>query len=293
MRFGVVYPQTEFGHDPAAIRAFAQTAEELGYTHILAYDHILGASPERPGGWEGPYTIDDPFMEPFVLFSYMAAVTKTIEFTSGILILPQRQTALVAKQAATLDVLSQGRLRLGVGIGWNPVEYQALGQNFHTRGQRIEEQVAVLRQLWAQPEISFEGKWHRIDAAGLNPLPLQRFIPIWFGGHAERVLERAARLGDGWMPNYRRARDAQPSIDILAKHLAAHGKKLQDFGIEARLHYAGGNADKWKAYTSAWDEVGATHISINLMRSGLETPQEFLQAMRLFAQEMGISSPPG
>ena len=178
MKIGVVFPQTEFGSDPLAIRDYAQLAEGLGYTHILAYDHILGANPERPGGWQGPYTHRDTFQEPFVLFSYLAAHTQYIGFATGIIILPQRQTALVAKQAATLDVLSQGRLRLGVGLGWNAVEYQALNQEFHTRGRKIEEQIEVLRLLWTQPLVTYQGRWHSITDAGINPLPIQRPIPI-------------------------------------------------------------------------------------------------------------------
>ena len=172
MRIGVVYPQTEYSSDPGAIRAFAQTAETLGFSHILIYDHVLGASPDRPGGWSGPYTHLDPFQEPFVLFGYMAAITERIEFATGIIVLPQRQTALVAKQAATLDILCGGRLRLGVGIGWNTVEYQALNEDFHTRGKRSEEQVELLRRLWCEPLVNFNGKWHTIIDAGLNPLPV-------------------------------------------------------------------------------------------------------------------------
>ena len=195
MKMGVVFPQTEFPPDPIAIRDYAQTVEGLGFTHLLVYEHVLGANPERPGGWQGPYTHQHPFYEPFVLFSYLAALTQRLEFVTGILILPQRQTALVAKQAATLDVLCGGRLRLGIGIGWNAVEYTALGENFRNRGRRIEEQVALLRQLWTQPLVNFEGKWHQVPDAGLNPLPVQQPIPLWFGGQAEEVLRRTARLG--------------------------------------------------------------------------------------------------
>lgn len=172
MKIGVVYPQTEFGSDPAAIRDYAQTVEALGYTHVLAYDHVLGANPNRPGGWQGPYTFETPFQEPFVLFAYMAAVTTALEFATGIIILPQRQTALVAKQSATLDVLSGGRLRLGIGLGWNEVEYMALNQDFHTRGRRMDEQIEVLLKLWTEPLVDFHGRYHTIPDAGINPLPV-------------------------------------------------------------------------------------------------------------------------
>ena len=202
MQIGVVYPQTEFGDDPNAMKDYAQTVEGLGYSHVLAYDHVLGANPNRPGGWNGPYTHETAFMEPLTLFAYMAAVTQKLGFTTGIIILPQRQTALVAKQAACLDILCNGKLRLGVGLGWNEVEYVALNEDFHNRGKRIEEQVELLRKLWTEPLVTFNGRWHTIQDAGLKPMPVQQPIPIWFGGHADPVLQRVARLGDGWMPNY-------------------------------------------------------------------------------------------
>src|SRR5215467_10313993 len=190
MRFGVVFPQTEIGTDPAVTREFAQTAETLGYQHILAYDHVIGANTASRPGWRPPYTHKDSFHEPFVLFSYLAGLTKTIELVTGIIILPQRQTILVAKQAASLDVLSKGRLRLGVGIGWNPVEYEALGQDFSNRGRRSEEQIDLMRKLWAQDIITYKGRWHTVTDAGLNPLPPRRAIPIWLGGMAPQVIER-------------------------------------------------------------------------------------------------------
>ena len=202
MHIGLVYPQTEYPADPAAIRDYAQAAESLGYSHVLAYDHILGANPDRPGGWSGPYTYQTPFIEPFLLFSYMAAAAHRLGFISGVIILPQRETTLVAKQAAVLDVLCGGRFRLGVGTGWNEVEYIAAGYDFHTRGRRQEEQIEVLRLLFTQELVTFKGRFHDIPDAGLNPLPVQRPIPIWLGGHADAVLRRVARLGDGWLPMF-------------------------------------------------------------------------------------------
>ena len=200
MRIGVVFPQTEIGSDPAVIKDYAQTAEGLGYTHILAYDHVIGANLASRPGWQPPYSHLDTFHEPFVLYGYLAGLTKTIDLTTGIIILPQRQTVLVAKQAATVDVFSGGRLRFGIGIGWNPVEYEALGQDFKNRGQRSEEQVELLRQLWTRELVTFHGRWHTVIDAGINPLPIQRPIPIWFGGTDDRALRRLARLGDGWFP---------------------------------------------------------------------------------------------
>ena len=283
MKFGVVYPQTEFGDDPIAIRDYAQTAEGLGFTHVVAYDHVLGANPDRPGGWQGPYTFQSPFQEPFLLFSYMAGVTQKLEFAPGIIILPQRQTALVAKQAATLDVLSGGRLRLGVGLGWNPVEYIALGQDFHTRGRRIEEQINLMRQLWTQPLVNFTGRWHTIPDAGINPLPVQRPIPIWFGGHSERALDRMARLGDGWMTNYRQPEAAQPALEQIERSLAEAGRARAGFGLEARVPFGDGKPATWEDLIRGWQAAGATHISINTMGHGFNTPAEHLAAIKKFA----------
>lgn len=284
MNIGVVFPQTEIGADPIIIHDYAQTAEELGFTHILAYDHVLGANPDRPGGLKGPYTHESSFYEPFVLFSYMAGVTQSIEFTTGIIILPQRQTALVAKQAATLDVLSGGRLRLGVGLGWNDVEYVALGQDFHTRGRRIEEQVALMKQFWTQPLVTFSGRWHTVPEAGLKPLPTQQPIPIWFGGHAEAVLKRVARLGDGWMPNYPSVEMTKPLIDKLDGFLAEAGRSRADIGIESRIAYGEGNPDEWTALIREWQSVGATHCSFNTMKHGFATPADHIAAIQRIAE---------
>jgi probable F420-dependent oxidoreductase len=290
MKIGLVYPQTEFGDDPVAIRDYAQTAEGLGFSHILAYDHVLGANPERPGGWQGPYTYQTPFHEPLTLFSFMAGMTKRLEFTTGIIILPQRQTALFAKQAATLDVLSGGRLRIGIGLGWNTVEYQALNENFHNRGKRIEEQVEVLRLLWTQPLVNFKGRWHEIPDAGLNPLPVQRPIPIWFGGSAEAALERIALLGDGWMTNYRTVADAQPALEKIEGWLAKAGRPRATFGLEARMPYGDGEAGLWHKVMRDWESAGATHFSFNTMGHGFDTPAKHLAAMRMFADAIGLTS---
>jgi probable F420-dependent oxidoreductase len=286
MKIGVTFPQTEFGSDPIAVRDYAQTAEGLGFTHILAYDHVLGANPDRPGGWKGVYTYQSAFLEPFVLFSYMAAVTQKMGFITGILILPQRQTALVAKQAATLDVLSGGRFRLGVGLGWNTVEYAALNEDFHTRGRRIEEQVDLLRRLWTEPLVTFEGQWHTMPDAGLNPLPVQRPIPIWFGGHADPVLRRVARMGDGWLPPT--PADAQPKLEQLDRYLAEAGRSRADIGIEPRLAYGAGDPAVWHSLMQGWREVGATHLSLNTMGSGFTTPDAHLAALRTFAREVAL-----
>jgi len=285
MKFGIVFPQTEIGNEPEAIRDYAQTVEGLGFDHLLAYDHVLGANPNRPGGWKKEqYTHQTPFHEVFVLLSYLAGVTKTLGLVTDILILPQRQTALVAKQAASLDVLSGGRLRLGVGLGWNEVEYISLNENFHNRGQRVEEQVALLRQLWTAPLVDFAGTWHTIPDAGLNPLPVQRPIPVWFGGHAEPALRRIARLADGWMNLDRDLAEAKPALDQLYRYLEETGRSRNDFGLEPRLSYEEGDPSAWEAAIRDWQKEGATHLSFNTMGSGFTTPQEHIQAITAFAK---------
>jgi len=289
MKIGFVYPQTEFGDDPLAIRDLAQSAEELGFSYVLAYDHVIGVNPDR-NGWEGPYDFRSSFQSPFLLFSYMAGVTKELGFATGILILPQRQTALVAKQAATLDILCGGRFRLGVGVGWNKPEFTALGENFHDRGMRIEEQVQVLRALWTNPLVNYSGQWHKIPDAGINPLPFQQPIPIWFGGHADVVIKRTARLGDGWLPNYRTAEEARPALDKLDRYLEMAGRQRSEFGLEARIRFSEGNAAEWGPLLDGWREEGATHISFNTMQSGLDTPNQHLEALRVIAASLDIQS---
>jgi probable F420-dependent oxidoreductase len=287
MKIGLTFPQTEFGSDPAAIRDYAQTAENLGYSHILVYDHVLGANPDHYAPWKGPYTYQTAFHEPFSLFSFMAAVTEQIHFTTGILILPQRQTALVAKQAATLDVLSNGRFRLGIGIGWNKVEYDALGQDFHTRGRRMEEQITLLRQLWTQPLVTFKGQWDTVIEAGLKPMPVQQPIPIWLGGHADIVLRRIGRMGDGWLLNYRSAELAAPSLENLDRYLEQNGRSRADIGLEPRLYYNDG-PEIWLKRLEGWQAARATHITINTMGAGLETAADHIKAIQRFAETAGV-----
>jgi probable F420-dependent oxidoreductase len=286
MRIGAVYPQTEFSNDPSVIRDYAQAVEAMGYTHVLAYDHVLGANPNRPGGWTGPYTHETPFQEPFVLFGFMAAATTTLEFATGIIIVPQRQTALVAKQAATLDVLCGGRFRFGVGIGWNEVEYVALNENFHTRGKRLDEQLEVLNLLWTKPLVTYHGKWHTIPDAGLNPMPVQRPIPLWFGGHDERMLRRCAKWGAGWMPNFRTVEQATAALAMLDEYLKLEGRNRSDFGLEPRVSYGKGDESDWRTRIEAWQGVGATHLTVNTMGSGFKSPDQHLNALRHFAESL-------
>jgi probable F420-dependent oxidoreductase len=271
MKLGVVFPQTEIGSDPAVIRDYAQAAEGAGYHHLLVFDHVLGAREERFDklGRRPPYTDQSPFHEVFVLFGYLAACTRRLELVTGILILPQRQTALVAKQAAAVDVLSGGRLRLGVGIGWNHVEYEALNEDFHTRGRRVGEQIAVMRQLWTEPLVDFEGSYHRLDRAGINPLPVQRPIPVWMGGMAEPVLKRVAEISDGWFPQFQPGDEASRALDCMREYMQQARRPLSAVGLEGRFTYGIGGPHDWATRARQWRDLGATHLSVNTMGSGL------------------------
>ncbi|HVC31497.1 MAG TPA: LLM class F420-dependent oxidoreductase [Steroidobacteraceae bacterium] len=288
MRLGVVFPQTEIGSDPSGVHDYAQAAEELGYKHLLVFDHVVGANPERPGGWGGPYTYKHSFHEPFVLFGYLAGITRSLELVTGILILPQRQTALVAKQAAAVDVLSRGRLRLGVGVGWNAVEFEALGQDFSTRGRRMEEQIKLLRALWTQPLVAFDGRFDSIPDAGINPLPVQQPIPIWMGGTAESVIKRTARLADGWFPQFRPGPDARETIARLHQYAREAGRDPASIGIEGRISAGTRAPDEWRAAAEEWRSLGATHLSFNTMGSGYTSPSQHIDAIRRFIQAMEV-----
>jgi probable F420-dependent oxidoreductase len=288
MKIGVVFPQNEIGNDPIAIRDYAQAVEAIGYRHILIYDHVLGASTASRPDWRGAYNSETPFHEPFVLFGYLAGLTREVELVTGVIILPQRQAALVAKQAAEIDVLSGGRLRLGVGTGWNAVEYQALGENFHDRGARIEEQIAVLRALWTQPVVTFQGRWHQIDAAGINPLPVQRPIPIWFGGTADAAIRRAGRIGDGWMPQRPPDEKARAMLDLLWGAAQAAGRPPEAVGVEARLSIGQTPAAEWERFAENWRALGATHLCVNTMGARLASPQAHIDALRQVKEVLGV-----
>ena len=286
MKLGVVFPQTEIGSDPGAVREYAQAAEGMGYNHILAFDHVLGANAESRPGWSGAYRHTDAFHEPFVLFGYLAAVTSSVELVTGVIILPQRQTALVAKQTAAVDVLSQGRLRLGIGIGWNAVEYEALGENFHDRGRRSEEQIDLLRKLWTNDLITYEGRWHKITDAGLNPLPVQQPIPVWFGGAAPQTVRRVATMGDGWFPLFRPDDRGRELIESMREQAAAAGRGPDDIGVESWVSIRDSSEDDWKRTAEAWRELGATHLSVNTMNAGLGSPQAHIEAIQRFKEVM-------
>lgn len=289
MKIGVVFPQTEIGQDPAAIRDYAQAVESMGYTHLLAFDSVVGANPDRPGGWDSPYTYQHAFHEPFALFAFCAAVTRRIELVTGVLILPQRQTTLVAKQAAEVDVLSGGRLRLGIGVGWNPVEFEALGENIHTRGKRIEEQLEVMRLLWTRELVAYEGQWHRVPDAGIKPLPVQQPIPVWMGGESEVVLRRAARLADGWitLQTFRPGPAAQHTVDRLHGLVREAGRDPATFGIEGRVALAQVPPPERAKEMAAWRAMrGITHLCVNTMGLGLPGPEEHVRTLERFKKDV-------
>ena len=294
MKTGAVFPQTEIGADPAAVRDYVQAVEELGYSHMMVYDHVLGADTSHHADWQGSYTSESMFHEPFVLFGYLAGITTTIELVTAVLILGQRQTALVAKQAAEVDLLTGGRLRLGVGVGWNHVEYEALNQEFSNRGQRYAEQIRLLREFWTQEVVEFEGRYHKVDYAGVNPQPVQRPIPIWMGagGRAnpvptDRVLRRVARLADGWFPQMQPGDDARATVERLKVFAEEAGRDAATIGMEPRINLGDGDPELWQEQARVWEEMGATHVSVNTMRAGLNAPQDHINAIQQFKEVIG------
>lgn len=278
MRIGVVFPQTEIGADPAAVREYAEHVEGLGFTHLLAYDHVVGADPKIHVGWAGPYDLYSTFHEPLVMFGYLAAVTTSLELVSGVLILPQRQTVLVAKQAAEVDVLSGGRLRLGVGIGWNAVEYEALGEGFSTRGRRSAEQVELMRMLWTEQTVTYRGRFHRVTGAGLAPLPAQRPIPVWFGCASPRGYRRAGRLSDGWFPMVSPGPQLDDALRMVRQAAIEAGRDPGGIGMEGRVSWRG-DPDALATDLRGWAEAGASHASINTMGAGLAGVGDHLAAL--------------
>jgi probable F420-dependent oxidoreductase len=285
MRVGVVFPQTELGGDAGAVRAYGQRVEELGYTHLLAYDHVVGADPEVHAGWDGPYDVHTTFHEPLVMFGFLAGITRTLELVTGVVILPQRQTALVAKQAAEVDLLSAGRLRLGIGIGWNAVEYEALGEDFSTRGKRSAEQVGLLRRLWTEPSVTFDGAFDKITGAGLAPLPVQRPIPIWIGAASNPGYRRAGRLADGWFPMMQIGPELDAALAEVRRGAEEADRDPASIGMEARVSWKG-DLDAVLAQIAAWSEAGASHLSINTMRAGLSTVDDHLGVLARVAESL-------
>jgi probable F420-dependent oxidoreductase len=278
MKIGVVFPQGEISDDPIAVKDVAQAVEELGYDYLLLYELVIDTKSDKPPA---------SFLEPFTLLGYLAGCTQKIELATGIMVLPSRQTVLVAKQAAAVDVLSGGRLRLGVSVGWNQVEYQAMGTDFQQRGKRLDEQISVLRELWTNPFATFKGQYHDFENVGIYPRPVQHPIPIWIGGNSEPVLKRIAYFGDGWLSYGETLETAAAKMDKLRQYLEAAGRKPSEVGMEV----AGVNVakpDKWEKTLDGWRDFGATHLSIVTTSAGLETVQEHIDAIHRFKTEVGL-----
>ena len=288
MQIGAVFPQTEIGADVGGVRAYIQAVQELGYKHLLPYDHVVGADPSHHTGWTGPYTHKSLFHEPFVLFGYAAALAPELELVSGVFILPQRQAVLVAKQAAEVDVLTNGKLRLGVGIGWNHVEYEALGMDFRNRARRFEEQIELMRRLWTDPVITFEGRYHKVTSAGLNPMPVQRPIPVWIGGSAEPALKRAAEIADGFFPQCPLEGGWGPTLEKMRGWREAAGKSWERYGIESRVNAGQGTPEEWKRSLDDWQKLGATHASVNTMGGGLVGVDAHVRRLRDAKTVLGV-----
>ncbi len=292
MHIGVVYPQIELQGDPAAVRRFGLAAEALGFGHLLAYDHVLGAvHADRTPPLTGPYTEHDPFHDPFVMFAYLAAITQRIQFATGILILPQRQTALVARQAADVDLLSGGRLRMGVGVGWSPVEYEALGQDFRTRGARQEEQIGLLRRLFTEPVVDFAGRFDRVDRAALVPQPT-RSIPIWLGGSGDKALDRAARLADGFIFIGGGIDHTIATWHRLRQQVRDQDRAVDDFGADYVVS-SGADVDDLSAEVEAWDRAGGTHLSLVTMGLGLKTVDAHIDRIAALAAALNLTATSG
>lgn len=283
MRIGVVFPQTEIGGDAGAVRAYAEHAEGLGFTHLLAYDHVVGADRQVHPGWDGPYDLDSTFHEPLVMFGFLAAVTTSLELVSGVVILPQRQAVLVAKQAAEVDVLSGGRLRLGVGLGWNAVEYEALGQDFSTRGTRSEEQVELMRTLWTQRTVSYRGRFHQVTGAGLAPPPVQRPIPVWFGGSSARAYRRVGRFADGWFPMVGPGPRLDEALRSIRHAAAEAGRDPAGIGMEGQVFWRG-DPEVFAKDLRRWADAGASHLAVNTMGAGLGSVDDHLAALATAAE---------
>lgn len=286
MRIGVVFPQLESGTDVGAIREYLHAVEALGYTHLVAYDHVLGADRSTRPDWKGPYDATSLFHEPMVFFGFVAALTK-LELAPAVIVLPQRQTALAAKQAAELDVLTGGRTRFGVGLGWNTVEFEALGMRFGNKNRRIEEQIALMRRLWTEPVVDFTGRWHRVDRAGLNPLPVQRPIPVWIGGSADEALRRIARIADGWFAQAQPNEAGRATFERFRGYVRDAGRDAAHFPIEGRVSVARieGGPDAWVRTAEAFRDLGCTHLEINTMGAGYKDLDAHVGALERFKSD--------
>ena len=295
MQLGASLPVGDIGTGPTVVRDYAQTLEGMGFNYIQAPDHVLGGNPAGHKDKARVGTSVTAYHDPFVLFSFIAGCTNKIGFAPGVLILAQRQAVLVAKQAASLDELSNGRLRLGIGVGWNELEFTGLNENFKNRGKRSEEQVQVMQALWANDHVDFKGKYHTIDDSGINPRPKSGRVPVWFGGHVDATLERTAKWGDGWMPLAYPADDsALKAFDKLRGLVAAAGRSMDDVGIEVWLSLGSDDTAQWRKDVSFWKEAGVTHITAHTTyasghhkRIAGKTAAEHLAAIAKFQKAVG------
>jgi probable F420-dependent oxidoreductase len=320
VRLGTHLPKHLVGGDHGAMKAYLGALEDMGYSYITFGDHVLGADLSARPDWK-PYfgrppsqSLRDIQPEVFVLFGLLAGLTRTLELTTSILIAPQRQTALLAKQAAEIDILSGGRLRLVMAVGWSDVEYEALGVDYHQRGAILDEQVEVLRRLWTEHAVTFKGRFHTITAAGLNPLP-SRPIPLWFGGQSPPVLRRVGRVADGWFPYYPWFSEEQlrADLDTVQAHARDVGRDPASIALEGAFYWhderfekpSGARGipetlDEGIEYAHLWKDLGADRLWVTTPWAGTErgTPNSPLkigsedvdlriEALRQFQEAIG------
>jgi probable F420-dependent oxidoreductase len=290
VQIGAVFPQTELASDHRTTRLFAEGVEKLGFRHIIAFDHVVGADPAIHSGWERSYDIDTTFHEPLVLYGFLAGLTR-LELVTSVIIAPQRQTVLLAKQAAEVDILAEGRFRLGIGVGWNEVEYEALGQNFRTRGQRQEEQIALLRRLWTERSVSHDGRFDRVTGAGIAPAPRQRPIPIWLGGSSPQAYGRIGRMADGWFPAVSVGPELEAALEMISAAASKAGRDPSKLGMEPQLSLKAVGAGRLVEHVEAWLQAGASHLAINSMGHGLQGVADHLDAFAAVAEALHLESP--
>jgi probable F420-dependent oxidoreductase len=296
MQIGAIFPQTEIGPDAGSIREYVQAVEEMQFDYLFIADHVLGADPDHHQHVQDSYyTHHSVIHESLTTLAFISAITTKIRLVTGILILPQRQTALVAKQAAEIDVLSGGRLTLGIGVGWNHVEFEALGEDFSNRGVRSEEQINLMRALWTQDVVDFDGRWHSVRSAGIKPLPVQRPIPVWFGaggsaGPVPRdvVLRRIARMGDGWFPSFGPDDTARAVLGKMETYIAEAGRQSSDVGLAGRLRMPDKSPEEWLAEAEGWRDLGATHIMAEARRGPLSSVAQHIEAMQQFREVIPV-----
>jgi probable F420-dependent oxidoreductase len=283
MEIGVIFPQTELGGDRGAVRAYGRAVAELGYSHLAAYDHVVGGDTAVLGDLGGPYDISSTFHEPLVMFAYLAGMTD-LAFATSILIGPQRQSVLLAKQAAEVDLLTGGRFRLGLGIGWNRIEYEALGMSFSERGAILEEQIGLLRRLWTEQSVTMDGRYHQMTAVGLAPLPVQQPIPIWVGAFSPAALRRVGRLADGWFPQVRPGGGLAEALETIAEGAAEAGRDPSAIQFEGRVNFTGDDQDRFARHAERWRQAGASHLSVNTMGAGLAGVDGHIAALATVAE---------